>query len=333
MHPSARSALDALSDAAVTFSSDGAPSGINRAAGAIASDAATLMSRLPIDRAALILSAVHGALSAATVWDDGAASEFLLQGSPPLAVRPRVAPIDGGAVLLLRDATASRWQTWTAGQVLATAAHELRSPLTSLRLAVQMCADGSFGALNDQQRDLLQGAVDDCSRLQRSIEDLLDPALLGGPLALQRTRVDVRDALAVAALVGSPGAQDRGITVTIKAAADLIVDADARRLQTVMACMLVVAVSQAASGSTVGARAEATPAGLAITIDAPGATIPASISELFVGSLPLDEQGDPWSAAAFRCWLARRLVAAHGGSLTLAQDAAGARFLVLLPRA
>jgi len=49
---------------------------------------------------------------------------------------------------------------------VATVAHEFRTPLTSMRMAVHILLEGIVGPLNDKQLDLVGAARDDCERLQ-----------------------------------------------------------------------------------------------------------------------------------------------------------------------
>ena len=119
--------------------------------------------------------------------------------------------------------------------------------------------------------------------------------------------------------------------MAINAGTDLVAWADERRFRTACTCLLAVAVAHAGPGSTVRAQAERSGKNTRITVAMPTATIPAAIAALIAGCVPLDQSGDPWSAAAFRCWLARRLVEAHGGSLVLDSDGADARFTMTVP--
>ena len=59
---------------------------------------------------------------------------------------------------------------------MATVAHEFRTPLTSLRMAVHLCLEGIAGPVTEKQIELLHAAREDCERLQGMIEDLLDLA-------------------------------------------------------------------------------------------------------------------------------------------------------------
>ena len=57
---------------------------------------------------------------------------------------------------------------------MATVAHEFRTPLTSLRMAIHLCSEEAVGPLTPKQADLLFAAREDCERLQAIVDELLD---------------------------------------------------------------------------------------------------------------------------------------------------------------
>jgi NtrC-family two-component system sensor histidine kinase KinB len=95
---------------------------------------------------------------------------------------PQAAPvyeIEGtiiGVVVLLHDVTRFKRLSDLETDLVATTAHELKTPLTSLRMAIYICLEQTIGTLNDKQLDLLYAAREDCERLQTTVEELLDLA-------------------------------------------------------------------------------------------------------------------------------------------------------------
>ena len=97
---------------------------------------------------------------------------------------PRVLPInDGGGVtlgaaLVLEDITRFHLLDEVKSNLVATASHELKTPLTSLRLAVHILLEESVGPLTPKQLELLLDARDNMERLLEMINNLLDLARL-----------------------------------------------------------------------------------------------------------------------------------------------------------
>ncbi|NNE09142.1 MAG: GAF domain-containing sensor histidine kinase [Gemmatimonadetes bacterium] len=59
-----------------------------------------------------------------------------------------------------------------------TLSHELKTPLTVVRECMSLAFDGLLGTVNPDQRELLGTGVENCDRLARSVNDLLDLARL-----------------------------------------------------------------------------------------------------------------------------------------------------------
>jgi PAS domain S-box-containing protein len=59
-------------------------------------------------------------------------------------------------------------------EFISTVSHELRTPLTSIRGALGLVAGGATGALPDKARELIHIASNNCDRLVRLINDILD---------------------------------------------------------------------------------------------------------------------------------------------------------------
>ncbi len=86
----------------------------------------------------------------------------------------------GGAAMILQDVTKFRLLDDAKSNLVGTVSHELKTPLTSLRMAVYLLLEQNVGQLSPRQRDLLETARDDADRLLRILNDLLDLARLEG---------------------------------------------------------------------------------------------------------------------------------------------------------
>src|SRR3970282_294311 len=79
---------------------------------------------------------------------------------------------------------------------LASAAHELKTPLAVIKVYHDLSLSGSLGKLNDKQRDILQESKDSCERLVRLVSMFLNySALESGKLLLHSRENDLRDCL------------------------------------------------------------------------------------------------------------------------------------------
>jgi signal transduction histidine kinase len=79
---------------------------------------------------------------------------------------------------------------------LASAAHELKTPLAVIKGYYDLLLSGSLGKLAEKQRDILQESKDSCERLVRLVSMFLNySALESGKLVLHLRENDLRDCL------------------------------------------------------------------------------------------------------------------------------------------
>lgn len=79
---------------------------------------------------------------------------------------------------------------------LASAAHELKTPLAVMKGYYDLLLSGSLGKLNEKQRDILDESKESCERLVRLVSMFLNySALESGKLALHMRENDLRDCI------------------------------------------------------------------------------------------------------------------------------------------
>jgi signal transduction histidine kinase/HAMP domain-containing protein len=83
-----------------------------------------------------------------------------------------------GTAIVLEDVTKLRLLDDVKSGLVATVSHELKTPLTSVRMALHVLNESTVGPLNERQAELLTTAMDDSERLLRTLNNLLDLARL-----------------------------------------------------------------------------------------------------------------------------------------------------------
>src|SRR5213079_3127904 len=97
-----------------------------------------------------------------------------------------------GAAIILQDVTKLRLLDDAKTNLVGTVSHELKTPLTSLRMALYLLLEQNLSSLSQQQRELLEDARNDADRLLRILDTLLDLTRLeSGASALDRADVGV----------------------------------------------------------------------------------------------------------------------------------------------
>jgi len=183
--------------------------------------------------------------------------EAARSGAPVAAGLPE--QID--AILALLD-DAVRQEQARASELMSTAVHEMRIPLTSIRGYIDMLAKGMLGPLPEQQQQFADTIRANTLRLERLIADVNDYAKSrGGRLFLNPRPETVGNVLLGVHRRVDELAAGRGVTLAVDAPGDLpLLTADGPRLAQALAYLVENAVDYSPAGSTVAlmVRAEGT---------------------------------------------------------------------------
>jgi two-component system, NtrC family, sensor histidine kinase KinB len=177
---------------------------------------------------------------------------LLLRGNPVLGEAGDVV----GLTVLMQDVTRLRRFDELKNDLVATVAHEFRTPLTSLRMTIHLCIEGTVGPLTEKQADLLYAAREDCERLQGIVDDLLDLSRIqAGRIELNQRAVQSKALLEAAIDQHQAMARDRGVTLELGAPLfDRAVLADPDRIDLVLTNLVTNALRHTRSGGQVTLR-------------------------------------------------------------------------------
>jgi signal transduction histidine kinase len=144
-------------------------------------------------------------------------------GGRERAVLPRILTIRDpygsalGAAVVLQDVTRLRLLDQVKSNLVATASHELKTPLTGVRLAVHLLLEESVGLLNPKQTELLLDARENSERLLAMVNNLLDLARLEqGSRQLEVGPESANSLLQAAVEAVRPRASDKGIELVVQ---------------------------------------------------------------------------------------------------------------------
>jgi signal transduction histidine kinase/HAMP domain-containing protein len=240
----------------------------------------------------------------------------------------------GGAAILLQDVTKFRLLDDAKNNLVGTVSHELKTPLTGLRMAVYLLLEQNVGRLVPAQRELLETARDDADRLLRILNDLLDLSRLeSGVTALSREPVPADELLTAMAAEMKTLADAAGQRLTVRVGAGVTtVPVDRDRIRHVFINLLTNASKYSPAGSEIALYAEGTPDGfvrLGVRDHGPGIP-PESVPRVFDKFYRVS--GQEKQGAGLGLALAREIVVAHGGSITCTSVLGeGSDFYFLLP--
>ena len=163
-----------------------------------------------------------------------------------------------GAAVLLQDVTRFHLLDQFKTDLVATVSHELKTPLTSLRLDLHLILEETLGPLAPKQLELLLDARENAERLLAIVNNLLDLARLQQKHGQMELRSESpADLLQAAVDVVRPRADDKGIELRVDAPPDLPqVAADAPRLRHALNNLLDNAITWTDRGGRITLSAE-----------------------------------------------------------------------------
>jgi NtrC-family two-component system sensor histidine kinase KinB len=98
-----------------------------------------------------------------------------------------------GEVFILKNITQYKELDEAKTNFIATVSHELKTPISSIKMSLKLLDNERVGALNDEQKDLVGNIKDDCGRLLKISSELLDLAQVEtGHLQLNFVKWDPR---------------------------------------------------------------------------------------------------------------------------------------------
>ena len=220
-------------------------------------------------------------------------------------------------------------------ELIADLEHELRTPLATIEGYVEGLADGVVtpGA---PTWDVLQAQT---RRLRRLVEDLAAVSRAEERAAtLQLRRIDPADLLRAAVAAAEPAYAAKGVGLALDTPAVLpMVAADAERMGEVLANLLDNALRHTPAGGSVTVAAAAIPVRVRISVADTGEGIdsrdrPHVFDRFYRGERSRARPAGEGSGIGLT--IARALVEAHGGTITLADDGKpGTRIEIDLPEA
>jgi len=341
-----QAAIDSLPDPVVVFSAGGSLLNVNRAAEevlrlSLESGEDTLRRVVPEAREVLERVREHvlrgrGAYqprgyeeAVRTPLPDG--DRWLLaRGSPVYGETGEVV----GATVILQDVTRLRRFDELKNDLVATVAHEFRTPLLSLRMALHLVTEGVVGPMTEKQADLLFAAREDCERLQGIVDDLLDLSRIqAGEYQLERRRVPAEELVDAALETQESAAEARGVRLSRQVGLDVEpVDVDPDRLGLVLGNLVGNGVQHSPPGGEVVVRVSRGDYETRFEVRDTGEGI-APEQQLRIFEKFYRAPGAPPGGAGLGLSIAKDIVHAHGGDIgVVSAPGQGSTFWFTLPR-
>lgn len=251
----------------------------------------------------------------------------------PISTGPE-RPEPTGVTLILKDVTQIHEQQELKRGVLSTVSHQLKTPLTSLRMSIYLLLEERIGSLNEKQTDLLIAARDDSERLVGILDDLLDLSCIESgkaqvnlePVSPQALARDAMEPFLVEA-------KDKGLAL-INAVPDDLPEAlaDREKIYQVFANLFSNALRFTSPGGSVTVRASLEPDHVVFFVEDTGTGIPTEhVGHVFEPFYRVPGQ-DAKSGIGLGLAIVKEIVCAHAGEVGVESEVGtGSTFHFTLP--
>jgi PAS domain S-box-containing protein len=238
--------------------------------------------------------------------------------------RPEAIPIldhqrqPTGVVLVLRDVTQEREQEELKRGIISTVSHQLKSPLTSIRMAIHLLLEERVGGLTSKQAELLVAAREDSDRLHTILNELLDISRIeSGKVMMDFREISPHSMVLEALGPFQTDFKDRGVTLAMEFPKDLPeVWADTTRMNHVFANLLSNALRYTPPGGTVTVTARADEEWVRFSVSDTGRGIPGQyLATIFEKFFRVPDQGKTGTGVGLGLAIVKEIVEAHGGTV------------------
>jgi two-component system, OmpR family, phosphate regulon sensor histidine kinase PhoR len=241
-----------------------------------------------------------------------------------------------GAVLVLNDITTLRRLERVRRDFVANVSHELKTPITSIKAAVETLQGGALNDAADAERflgmiarrtDRLNAIIDDLLNLSR-IEQLSEAQEL--TLAL----TDVAPILAAAVQVCEPKSHEKGSTIELDASENLRARVNPALIETAVVNLIDNAIKYSEGGSLIRVEASGENDEVVITVRDEGEGIePRHLDRIFERFYRVDKaRSSKLGGTGLGLAIVKHVAQVHGGRVTVeSTPGLGSNFHIHLP--
>jgi len=216
--------------------------------------------------------------------------------------------------------------------MVADAAHELRTPLSNIRGYLEAIHDG----IRKPDADTIRSLDEEATLLSRLVDDLQELSLVeAGELKLVRRAEDVTELINHAVAVVQGQAVAKGISLTVNLPDQLpLCDIDSQRIGQVLHNLLDNALAHTTEGGAITLTASQQGGWVDVSVGDTGEGIPAEdLPNIFERFYRVDKsRARATGGSGLGLTIARRLVEAHGGRIKAqSEPGKGSRFSFTIP--
>ncbi|CAN5473296.1 hypothetical protein BH10CYA1_BH10CYA1_49890 [soil metagenome] len=201
---------------------------------------------------------------------------------------------------------------------VATLTHDLKTPVLATNRAVQFLLDGDFGAVTEEQKEILETVLQSNTALYGLVQTLLDVYRFdSGVKELKFSNTSLAAMIVQVVTEIMPLAQEKGVSLTASVPGDCEdVSCDEAEIRRVLQNLIDNSLKYTATGGAITVTMKQEPGTTKISVADTGKGIPAeNLPKLFQRFWQAGSTGRYYASTGLGLYLSRRIVEAHNGRI------------------
>lgn len=221
-------------------------------------------------------------------------------------------------------------------EFISLASHQLRTPLTSLRWAESTLLEGAAGKLNEDQKEVVEAALDRTVYMMGLVNELLDVTRIEDQkYELKRRSTEMTKLLVGAVDTVREAAERKGVGLAAHVAEDLpVLNVDHDKITMAISNILDNAIKYTPKGGKVVLRATKTPSHIVVNVADSGIGIPKkdlyrTFSKFFRAENAMSMHT---TGSGLGLYITKTIIEKHGGEVQVeSEEKAGTTFTISIP--
>ena len=237
-----------------------------------------------------------------------------------------------GNVIVLRNITPFKELDFAKTNFIATVSHELKTPIASIKMSLQLLGNETTGKLNNEQTELLESIKDDTSRLLKITGELLNMTQVeSGNIQLALLPSDAKEMMMYAVNANRMAAENKHIKFDLTYADNLPqVIADSDKTTWVLNNLLSNAIRHSRENETIYLRIHLQNKKIIFTVKDTGRGIPQEYKEKIFDRY-FRVPGSQKEGTGLGLAISKEFIEAQGGTITVESEiGVGSTFTVTL---
>ena len=237
------------------------------------------------------------------------------------------------ALIVFSDITKYQELDRLKSEFVAKVSHELKTPLTSIGMAIDIFGEGVVGPISDKQAELVSSMKEDYHRLNRLVKEILQlSSIESGGIKLHLLPVDLNSLLGGAVKAFSLQCREKGINLLYNFKDDLpLINADYDALSSAFGNFIGNSIKFTEKGGEINIDTELNDQNIAVLISDTGAGInPEYLDKIFDKFVQVS--GSKPGSVGLGLTIAKEIIELHGGTINVrSKPGYGSKFLITIP--